>query len=66
MASKYAWADILLTSAERGVFKDVGNTCMIWGVSLKSNGEDVVLVVSGNVQIFRSSLLMLEVEGCKL
>lgn len=39
---------------------------MIWGVSLEADGEDIVLVVSGDVQIFRSSLLMLELEGCEL
>ena len=39
---------------------------MIWGVSLESDGEDIVLVVSGNVQVFCSSLLVLELKGCKL
>lgn len=66
MVSNYAWANILLTSAERGVLKDVGNTRVIWGVSLECNGEDIVLVVSSNVQIFCSGLLMLKLEGCKL
>ena len=48
------------------MLKYVGNTSVIWGVSLECDGEDIVLVVSGNVQMFRSSLLMLELEGCKL
>ena len=39
---------------------------MIWGISLETNGEDIVLVFSGNMQIFSSSLLMLELESCKL
>ena len=66
VASKSSSTDILLTPAERGVLKYVGNTCVVWGVSLEANGENIVLVVSGNVQIFRSSLLMLEFEGRKL
>ena len=48
------------------MLKYVGNTSVIWGVGLEANGEDIVLVVPGNVQIFRSSLLMLELEGCEL
>ena len=39
---------------------------MIWGVSLEADGEDIVLVVSGDVQIFHSSLFMLELESCEL
>ena len=48
------------------MLKYVGNTSMIWGVSLECDREDIVLVISGNVQIFGSSLLMLELEGRKL
>ena len=55
-----------MASAERGMLKYVGDTCVIWGVSLEANREDIVLVVSGNVQIFRSSSLMLEFKGSKL
>lgn len=64
--SKYWSPDIPLTPAERGVLEYVRNTSVIWWVSLEADGEDIVLVVSGDVQILRSSLLMLELEGCKL
>ena len=57
---------MLLTSAERGVLKYMGNPCVIWGISLESKGEDIVFVISGNVQIFRSCPFVLELEGCKL
>ena len=49
IASNYGWEDVLLTSAERGVLKYMGNTGVIWGVSLECDGEDIVLVVSGNM-----------------
>lgn len=64
--SEYQSPDTPLTPAERGVLKYVRNASVIWGVSLEADGEDIVLVVSGDVQIFRSSLYMLELEGCEL
>lgn len=48
------------------MLKYVGDTCVIWGVSLEANREDIVLVVSGDVQVFRSSSLMLEFKGSEL
>ena len=59
-------SDVLLAPTERGVLKYVGNTCVVWGVSFETDGEDIVLVISGNVQIFRSSLPVLKLECCKL
>ena len=55
-----------MASAERGMLKYMGDTCVIWGVSFEANREDIVLVVSGNVQILRSSFLMLESKSSEL
>ena len=49
IASKYAWPNRLLTPTKGGVLKYVRNSCMVWGVSLEGNGEDIVFIVSGNV-----------------
>lgn len=35
-------------------------------ICLEADGEDVVRVISGHVQILRSCFIMLEMEGCKL
>ena len=44
----------------------MGDACVIRRVSLECNGEDIILVISGHVQIFRPSFLMLELKGCQL
>ena len=66
IASKFPQAGILLTPAERSMLKYVRNTCVIWRISLEPNREDIVLVVSGDVEIFCSSFLMFELKRCEL
>jgi len=44
----------------------VRNTSVIGRVGLEPDGEDVVLVVSCDMEMLRASLIMLEQQRCKL
>jgi thiazole synthase ThiGH ThiG subunit len=48
------------------MLEDVRHASVIRGVSLETNGEDVVRVFSRNVEILGSRLVMLELERCQL
>lgn len=41
------------------MFEDVGHACRIGRVGLESDGEDIVLVLPGNVQIFGTGPIVL-------
>ena len=55
-----------VTTAERGVFQYVWDAGIIWRVSLEANAENIVLVVSCNMEIFCASLVVLQMNSCKL
>lgn len=44
----------------------MGHASVIWRIRLKPDREDIVLVVSCNVQILSSSSVMLKLKSCKL
>jgi hypothetical protein len=48
------------------MLEDVGHSRGVWWVRLEANGEDIVRVVSRDVQIFGARLVMLEMEGGQL
>ena len=57
---------ILLTPTKGGVFQDMWHTSIIRRVGFKPDGEDIILVIPRDMEIFCSSLVMLQVESCKL
>jgi hypothetical protein len=48
------------------MLEDVRHASVIRGVSLETNGEDVVRIFSRNVEVLGSRLVMLELERCQL
>ena len=48
------------------MLENVGYTRVIWRISLETNGEDIVFVISCDVQVLRPSLVMLQMECCEL
>lgn len=39
---------------------------IIWRICLEADGEDIVAVVTGDMEVFGASLVVLEVQGCQL
>lgn len=48
------------------MLQNVRNTSIIGWISLESDGEDIVLVVSCDMEMLCASLVMLEKQSCKL
>lgn len=48
------------------MFQDVRHSRIIWGIRLEPDGEDIVLILPGNVEIISASLVVLEVQGRQL
>jgi hypothetical protein len=48
------------------MLKDVRHTSVVRGVSLESDREDIIRIVSRNVQVFCPGLVMLEFERRQL
>jgi hypothetical protein len=48
------------------VLQNVGHSGCIWRIRLEADGEDIVCVVAGDVQIFGASLVVLKVERRQL
>lgn len=38
----------------------------IWWICLEPNGEDIVRIFSGDMQVFGASLVVLQMESCQL
>ena len=57
---------ILLTPTKGGVLQDMGHTSIIRRVGFKPDGEDIILVIPRDMEIFCSSLVMLQVKSRKL
>lgn len=47
------------------MFKYVGYSRVIRRIGLEANGEYIIPVISGNVKIFGTRLIMLKMESCK-
>lgn len=43
------------------MLQDMGHTSIVWRVRLEANGEDIVAIIPRNMQIIRTSLIMLKV-----
>lgn len=56
----------LLATTERGVLQDVRDACVIRGIGLETDGEDVVAIISGNVEMFSAGFVMLQVQSRQL
>ena len=54
---------ILLTATQSGVLQDMRDTGVVWGVRLEADREDIVAVVTGNVQMLCSGLVVLQVQS---
>ncbi len=50
---------LLLTSAKGGVLQDVRHSCIIWRIGLEADREDIVLVVSVDMEVFGTCFVML-------
>ena len=48
------------------MFQDVWHSSGIWRVSLEADGEDIVRILSGNVQVLGARLVVLEVQCSQL
>ena len=48
----------LLAATERGMFQDVWDTGVVWGIGLETDREDIVAVIAGNVQVFSARLVV--------
>ena len=48
------------------MLQNVGDTCVVWGISLEADGKDIVLVISRNVQKFGTGLVVLQLNSCEL
>lgn len=48
------------------MLQDMWHTGVIWRVGLEADGEDIVAVISGNVKMFGTSLIVLQVQGRQL
>ena len=57
---------ILLTPTKGGVLQDMGHTCVIRRVGFKPDGEDIILVIPRDMEIFCSCFVMLQMKSCKL
>lgn len=40
-------------------------TRVIGRICLEANGEDIIAIVTGNMEMFGASLVVLEVQGCQ-
>lgn len=41
-------------------------TRVIWRIGLEADGEDVIAIISGNVKMLGTCLVVLQVQGCQL
>jgi hypothetical protein len=57
---------LLLRTTERGVLEDMGNTSVVIGVGLESDGKYIVGIVSGNVNVVGAGSVVLKLDSCKL
>jgi len=48
------------------MFQDVWHSSGVWRVSLEANGEDIVRILAGNVQVLGARLVVLEVQCSQL
>ena len=58
--------DLLLAAAQRGVLKDMGHAGVVWRVGLEADGEDIVAVVAGDVQVLGAGLVVLQMQRRQL
>ena len=56
----------LLAAAQRGVLQDMGHTGVVWWVCLEADGEDIVAIVAGDVQVLGAGLVMLQMQRRQL
>lgn len=59
-------AYILLTPAQGGVLEDVGDAGVVRRVRLEADGEDIIAVVTSDMKVVGSSLVVLQVKGSQL
>lgn len=55
-----------LTSTKRCMLKNVWDSCSIGWVRLESNGKDVVRIISNDMEIVGTGLVMAELQGGQL
>ena len=48
------------------MLQDMWDACVVWRVSLETHGEDIVLVISGHMQVLCSCVLMFQMERRQL
>lgn len=56
----------LLTATQSGVLQDMWHAGVIRRVGLEADGEDIIAVITGNVKMFGTSLVVLQVQGRQL
>lgn len=44
----------------------MGNPRVVWGIRLEADGEDIVLVVPGNVEVLCARLIMMQMKRRQL
>jgi hypothetical protein len=48
------------------MLEDMRHSSVVWGVRLEADGEDIVRIVSRNMEVLCPRLIMLEFECCQL
>lgn len=56
----------LLAATQSGVLQDVRHAGVIRGVGLEADGKDIVAVITGNVKMLGTSLVVLQVHSRQL